>query len=139
MALPAGLLSLPSGRDDHRTGPAWSLFLRAQAEAILACDFSIAEARPQIDTLNAAGCRRIVADKQSGKNDLCPELKACMAFINPGDTLVVPSLDRLSRSLKDLVNNVADLRGQTIGFMSVHGNLDTTPGGRPALVCGSPV
>jgi DNA invertase Pin-like site-specific DNA recombinase len=85
----------------------------------------------QIDTLNQAGCRRIFADKKSGKNDLRPELKACMAFINTGDTLVVPSLDRLSRSLKDLVNDVADLAGQNIGFMSVHENLDTTtPGGR---------
>lgn len=54
-----------------------------------------------------------------------------MAFINTGDTLVVPSLDRLSRSLKDLVNHVADLAGQNIGFMSIHENLDTTtPGGR---------
>ena len=85
----------------------------------------------QIDTLNAAGCRRIFADKKSGKDDLRPELKACLAFINSGDTLVVPCLDRLSRSLKDLVNNVADLQGRNVGFMSVHENLDTTtPGGR---------
>lgn len=39
----------------------------------------------------------------------------------------MPSLDRLSRSLKDLVNHVADLAGQNIGFMSVHENPDTTP------------
>jgi DNA invertase Pin-like site-specific DNA recombinase len=52
-----------------------------------------------------------------------------MAFINTGDTLVVPPLDRLSRSLKDPVNHVAARAGQEIGFMSE--NLDTTtPGGR---------
>ncbi|WP_435856493.1 recombinase family protein [Streptomyces mutomycini] len=43
-----------------------------------------------LDALNAVGCRRIFADKKSGKNDLRPELKACHAFLAPGDTLVVP-------------------------------------------------
>ena len=56
----------------------------------------------QLDALNAAGCRRVFADKKSGKNDLRPELKACRAFLAPGDTIVVPSLDRLSRSLKEV-------------------------------------
>ena len=85
----------------------------------------------QMDALTLAQCRRIFADKKSGKNDLRPELKACRAFLAPGDTLVVPSLDRLSRSLKDLVNNVAELRGENVGFMSLHESLDTTtPGGR---------
>ncbi|WP_116209336.1 recombinase family protein [Streptomyces olivoreticuli] len=85
----------------------------------------------QIDALNAAGCRRIFADKKSGKNDLRPELKACHAFLAPGDTLVVPSLDRYGRSLQDLVNMVAELRERGIGFQSLHEALDTTtPGGR---------
>lgn len=48
----------------------------------------------QTDALNAAGCRRIFADKKSRKNDLRPDLKACHAFPQPGDTLVVPALDR---------------------------------------------
>ena len=85
----------------------------------------------QLDALNAAGCRRIFADKKSGKNDLRPELKACHAFLASGDTLVVPSLDRYGRSLKDLVTMVAELREQGVGFTSLHENLDTTtPGGR---------
>jgi DNA invertase Pin-like site-specific DNA recombinase len=49
----------------------------------------------------------------------------------PGDTLFVPSLDRLSRSLQDLITTVGDLRRRGVGFTSLHGNLDTTtPGGR---------
>ncbi|WP_309074859.1 recombinase family protein [Streptomyces sp. NWU339] len=49
----------------------------------------------------------------------------------PGDTLVVPSLDRLGRSIQDLIAIVADLRKRGIGFQSLHEALDTTtPGGR---------
>ncbi|MFJ8016785.1 recombinase family protein [Streptomyces sp. NPDC096339] len=85
----------------------------------------------QFDVLTAAGCRKIFADKKSGKNAFRPELKACHAFLDPGDTLVVPSLDRYGRSLQDLINTVAELRERGIGFTSPHENLDTTtPGGR---------
>lgn len=85
----------------------------------------------QMDALTEAKCRRIFEDKKSGKNDLRPELKACHAFLQPGDTLIVPSLDRYGRSLQDLVNMVAELRERGIGFTSLHEKLDTlTPGGR---------
>ncbi|MFD5437070.1 recombinase family protein [Kitasatospora sp. NPDC127067] len=85
----------------------------------------------QLDALTAAGCRKIFADKKSGKNDLRPELKACHAFLGAGDTLVVPALDRYGRSLQDLINMVGELRKREIGFTSLHENLDTTtPGGR---------
>ncbi|MEV6048361.1 recombinase family protein [Streptomyces xanthochromogenes] len=84
-----------------------------------------------MDALNEAGCRRIFADRKSSKNDLRPELQACHAFLNTGDTLVVPSLDRYGRSLKDLINMVGELRNREIGFTSLHERLDTTtPGGR---------
>ncbi|MFG3013570.1 recombinase family protein [Streptomyces cinerochromogenes] len=63
--------------------------------------------------------------------DARPELKACHAFLEPGDTLVVPSLDRYGPSLQDLVNMVAVLRTRGIGFTSLHERPDTlTPGGR---------
>ncbi|MFI9060142.1 recombinase family protein [Streptomyces anulatus] len=85
----------------------------------------------QIDALTLAGCRRIFPEQKSGKNDLRPELKACHSFLQAGDTLVVPSLDRYGRSLQDLVNMVAELRTRQIGFTSLHEKLDTmTPGGR---------
>nr|WP_258310055.1 recombinase family protein [Streptomyces sp. CG 926] len=85
----------------------------------------------QLDALTAVGCRRIFADKKSGKNDLRPELKACHAFLAAGDTLVVPALDRYGRSLQDLITMVGELRKREIGFASLHERLDTTtPGGR---------
>ena len=46
-----------------------------------------------------AGCLRVFAGKLSGKNASQPELAACLDYLRPGDTLVVPGLDRLSRSL----------------------------------------
>jgi len=89
------------------------------------------ELERQLDALKAAGCRRIFAEKQSGRDTDRPELAACLEFMHAGDTLVVPSLDRLSRSLQDLITTVGDLRRRGIGFTSLHENLDTTtPGGR---------
>ncbi|MFF7258232.1 recombinase family protein [Streptomyces microflavus] len=45
----------------------------------------------QIDVLREARCRCIFKDKRSRKNAARPELKACHSFLDPGDTLVVPS------------------------------------------------
>ncbi|MEV6863346.1 recombinase family protein [Streptosporangium subroseum] len=85
----------------------------------------------QLDALKAAGCRRIFAEKRSGAGAERAELAAALEFMQPGDTLVVPSLDRLSRSLQELITTVADLRRREIGFTSLHESLDTTtPGGR---------
>ena len=50
----------------------------------------------QVDALRAARCRRIFADKQSGKDTDRAELRAALEFLEPGNTLVVPALDRLS-------------------------------------------
>jgi DNA invertase Pin-like site-specific DNA recombinase len=85
----------------------------------------------QLDALKAAGCRRIFAEKRSGAGAERAELAAALEFMQPGDTLVVPSLDRLSRSLQELITTVAELRRREIGFTSLHESLDTTtPGGR---------
>ncbi len=85
----------------------------------------------QLDALRAAGCRRIFAEKESGRDTDRPELAACLAFVTAGDTLIVPALDRLGRSLQDLITTVGSLRTQDVGFRSLHENLDTTtPGGR---------
>jgi DNA invertase Pin-like site-specific DNA recombinase len=85
----------------------------------------------QLRTLNEAGCIKVFADKQSGRDADRPELIACLAYLRPGDTLVVPSLDRLARSLQDLLTIVGDLRRSGVGFRSLHEAIDTTtPGGR---------
>ena len=85
----------------------------------------------QKHALAEVGCIRIFADKLSDKHSDRPELAACLDYLRAGDTLVVPSLDRLSRSLADLIEIVGTLRRQDIGFKSLHEALDTTtPGGR---------
>ncbi|MEE1808060.1 recombinase family protein [Streptomyces sp. BE133] len=85
----------------------------------------------QITLLEGAGCARIFTDKKSGKNAERPELWAALDYARPGDTIVVPSLDRLGRSIQDLIAIVAGLRKRGIGFQSLHESLDTTtPGGR---------
>ncbi|MEU7430748.1 recombinase family protein [Streptomyces sioyaensis] len=85
----------------------------------------------QIAALEAAGCARIFADKKSGKNAEREELWAALDYLRPGDTLVVPALDRLGRSIQDLIAIVGGLRKREIGFQSLHEALDTTtPGGR---------
>jgi hypothetical protein len=66
----------------------------------------------QRHALAEAGCLRVFADKLSGRNADRPELAACLNYLRPDDTLVVPSLDRLSRSLADLIGIVTTLRRQ---------------------------
>lgn len=85
----------------------------------------------QIAALQSAGCQRIFSDKKSGKNAEREELQKALDYLRPNDTLVVPSLDRLGRSIQDLINIVGGLRKDGIGFRSLHEALDTTtPGGR---------
>jgi hypothetical protein len=85
----------------------------------------------QLHALNEVGCIKVFADKQSGRDADRPDLIACLAYLRAGDTLVVPSLDRLARSLQDLVTVVSDLRRRGFGFRSLHEAIDTTtPGGR---------
>lgn len=85
----------------------------------------------QIHALTEAGCIRIFADKKSGKNAEREELPKALDYLREGDTLVVPSLDRLGRSIQDLIAIVSGLRKRGVGFTSLHEALDTTtPGGR---------
>lgn len=64
----------------------------------------------QIHALTEAGCIRIFADKKSGKNAEREELGKVLDYLREGDTLVVPSLDRLGRSIQDLIAIVSGLR-----------------------------
>lgn len=80
----------------------------------------------QKDALQQAGCERILADQQSGVKAERQGLKAALAYARPGDTLVVWRLDRLSRSLKDLIELVTHLEAQGIGLKSLQEALDTS-------------
>lgn len=82
----------------------------------------------QRDALLAAGVdsRHLYADKASGARDDRPGLNACLAFLQPGDTLVVWKLDRLGRSLAHLLRIVTGLRDRGIAFQSLTEQMDTT-------------
>jgi len=85
----------------------------------------------QLDALNQSGCYRVYADKASGALDKRPELEKALDQLRPGDTLVVWKLDRLGRSLRNLIDVVKGLERKGVGFKSLRENLDTTtPGGR---------
>jgi DNA invertase Pin-like site-specific DNA recombinase len=82
----------------------------------------------QRDALLSAGVdeRQLFEDKASGARDDRPGLKACFAYLKPGDTLCVWKLDRLGRSLSHLLSLVGELCERGVGFRSLAENLDTT-------------
>ncbi len=83
----------------------------------------------QLDALDAAGCARIFEEKLSGAQRDRPELKAALDYVRPGDALVVWKLDRLARSLKQLIETVEMLSERKIGFCSLTEKIDTTTSG----------
>jgi len=85
----------------------------------------------QHDALVQAGCEKFFSDKMSGAKFDRPGLNECLNFLRAGDVLVIWKLDRLGRSLKDLLNIVEDLERRDIGFKCIQESWDTTnPGGK---------
>lgn len=81
--------------------------------------------------LLAAGCERIFEERISSREEKRPELFAAFDYCREGDVLVVWRLDRLGRSIKELIELVNELEGRGVGFRSLRESLDTTsPGGR---------
>ena len=83
----------------------------------------------QLDALSAAGCDRIFTEKASDAQRDRPELQAALDYMREGDTLVVWRLDRLARSLNQLITTVEDLEARGIGFRSLTEAVDTTTNG----------
>ena len=85
----------------------------------------------QRDALTKAGCERVCEDHARGTSTDRPGWTRARDALREGDTLVVWRLDRLGRSLKDLIATVADLGEQGVAFRSLQENLDTSStGGR---------
>lgn len=85
----------------------------------------------QLDALRGGGCEQLFRETATGKFRERPELAASLRTMRKGDTLVVWKLDRLARSLKDLVEIVHDLNQRGVGFRSLTEAIDTTStGGR---------
>lgn len=75
----------------------------------------------QRDALHIAGCERLFEDKASGAKVDRPGLTDALAFARKGDVIVVWRLDRLGRSLPELVRLVGELDAAGIGFESLTG------------------
>ncbi len=80
----------------------------------------------QRDALIQAGCETIYEEKTSGAKHDRYELQSCLKALRPGDTLVVWRLDRLGRSLSDLVRIVSDLECRGVGFESLSERIETS-------------
>ena len=80
----------------------------------------------QRDALSQAGCSVIYEEAMSGKSAMRPEIEQCRKALRAGDTLVVWRLDRLGRSLPDLVQIIADLEQRGIGFESLTEKIETS-------------
>ena len=80
----------------------------------------------QLDALKAAGCRKLFVEKASGARQDRAQLAAALDYLREGDTLVVWKLDRLARSMKQLIEVVDQLKVRGIGFCSLTETIDTT-------------
>lgn len=87
----------------------------------------------QRDVLRAAGCERIFEDTVSGFGVKRPGFTQALDQLREGDTLVVWRLDRLGRSVKDLLDFFGGLNDQGIGFISLTESIDTTTVHGPSL------
>lgn len=85
----------------------------------------------QIDALQKAGCKQIYQEKASGKHADRPELQQMLLHLRAGDQVIVWKLDRIGRSLKNLLDIVEHLKKHQVDFISLNDHIDTsTPTGR---------
>jgi DNA invertase Pin-like site-specific DNA recombinase len=88
----------------------------------------------QHDALSTAGCDKTFDEKVSGAGKRLPGREELLEYARPGDVVVVWKLDRLGRSLRDLIAIVAALKERGVELRSLHESIDTTtPAGKLAF------
>lgn len=80
----------------------------------------------QLDMLKAAGCKKIFKEKVSGVSDARVEWNKLMAYVRPGDTVVIAELSRMTRSLMHLLQLNKDFEEKDINLRSLRENIDTS-------------
>lgn len=83
----------------------------------------------QLDALKDARCDRVFTDTISGAKSQRPGLAEALGYLRPGDTLIVWRLDRLGRSLSQLIALMTQLQEQGVSFRSLTEQIDTTTSG----------
>ena len=85
----------------------------------------------QLDALHQAGCETIYQEKSSGAKRSRPRLQELLDHLRPGDVVVIWKLDRLARSLKDLIELVTRIQAKDAALLSLKDQIDTTtPAGK---------
>lgn len=85
----------------------------------------------QLDALQGAGCTKIFQEKITGAKRERPELQKMLENLREGDVIVIWKLDRLARSLKDLVDLVNQIQAKGAALLSLSDQIDaTTPHGK---------
>lgn len=85
----------------------------------------------QSDALTAAGCEQIFIDKVSGKLARRPRLDAMLEYLRPGDQVVITRLNRLGRSIRNLLDLAEVFRKREIDLIVLNQGIDSTSvGGR---------
>ncbi|WP_381805407.1 recombinase family protein [Streptomyces niveus] len=80
----------------------------------------------QEDALRAAGCEKVFTDKASGKLARRPELDKALMVAREGDQLVITKLDRLGRSLENLIELSKELQKRGVGLVVLDQGIDTS-------------
>lgn len=80
----------------------------------------------QMDALEKEGCKKIFEEKISGAKADRPELRKMIEQVREGDIIVTWKLDRLGRSIRDLINLVNEIQEKGAGLKSLNDSIDTT-------------
>lgn len=84
---------------------------------------------PQREALVADSCEKVFEEKISSRETDRKSLQEAFDYCREGDVLVVARLDRLGRSLRELIDLVGELEQRGVGFRSLKESLDTTTAG----------
>ena len=82
--------------------------------------------KQQLDALIQAGCPKMFTDHISGMTTLRPGWEQLMAYVRPGDTIVITELSRMSRSLAHLLEVVRLFEAQGVELVSLREHIDTS-------------
>lgn len=85
----------------------------------------------QLEALRQEGCQKIFKDKSTGRNTDRQGFKDLMDFVREDDVVVVYDFSRISRSLQDLLNIIAEFEKKKVSFVSIKEQMDaSTPSGK---------